>query len=39
MQATLETRRKIIKKSLRSVLKRKNRAKESGTLGLGVEKQ
>jgi hypothetical protein len=39
MQATLENIRKTTIKSLRSVLKRKNKVKEGGTLGLGVKKQ
>jgi hypothetical protein len=39
MQTTLENRKKVIAKSLKSDFKKKNRAKEGGALGLGIKRE
>ncbi len=39
MQTTIDNRKKVLVKFPRSVLKRMNKTKESGTLGLGVNKE
>jgi len=39
MQTTLENRKKVVADFPRSVIKRKNKVKEGGALGLGVKKE